>query len=79
MKTNLVHTVYKVQKYGLLSIERFKEMLRPSELQLYGAQKAKKTWYSMPLQVFTSFVFRMRIYVYATLFVVIMIFSVFLL
>ena len=67
VKTNLVHMLYKVQKYGLLPIERFKEMLRPSELQLCGAHKARKTWYSMPLQVFTSFVFRVRVYVYASL------------
>ena len=77
MKTNLVHTVYRVQKYGLLPIERFKEMLRPSELQLCGAHKAKKTWYSMLLQVFTSFVFRVRIYVNASLFVIIIFFCAF--
>ena len=67
VKTNLVHTLYRVQKYGLLPIERFKEMLRPSELRMCGAQKARKTWYSMPLQVFTSFVFRVRLYEYASL------------
>ena len=32
-----------------------------------GAQKARKTWYSMPLQVFTSFVFRVRVSEYASL------------
>ena len=32
-----------------------------------GVQKARKTWYSMPLQVFTSFVFRVRLYEYASL------------
>ena len=67
VKTNLVHTLYRVQKYGLLPIERFQEMLRPSELRMCGAQKARKTWYSMPLQVFTSFVFRVRVYEYASL------------
>ena len=67
VKTNLVHTLYRVQKYGLLPIEQFKEMLRPSELRMCGAQKARKTWYSMPLQVFTSFVFRVRLYEYASL------------
>ena len=67
VKTNLVHTLYRVQKYGLLYIERFKEMLRPLELRMCGAHKARKTWYSMPLQVFTSFVFRVRVYEYASL------------
>ena len=70
MKTNLVHTVYRVQKYGLFPIERFKEMLRPSEVRMCGAQKARKTWYSMPLQVFTSFVFRVRVYVHLSLFLI---------
>ena len=32
-----------------------------------GAHKARKTWYSMPLQVFTSFVFRVRVYEYSSL------------
>jgi len=62
VKTNLVHTLYRVQKYGLLPIERFNEMLRPSEFKRCGAQKGKKTWYSMPVEVFTSFVFRVRNY-----------------
>ena len=72
MKTNLVHTLYRVQKYGLLPIERFKKMLRPLELRMCGAQKARKTWYSMPLQVFTSFVFRVRVYEYASLSLIIL-------
>ena len=60
VKTNLVHTLYRVQKYGLLPMDRFNEMLRPSEVKRCGAQKMKKTWYSMPAEVFTSFVFRVR-------------------
>jgi hypothetical protein len=62
VKTNLVHTLYRVQKYGLLPIERFNEMLRPSELKRCWAPKTKKTWYSMPLEVFTTFLFRVRDY-----------------
>ena len=34
VKTNLVYTIYRVQKYGLISIEWFKEMLGPLELRL---------------------------------------------
>ena len=70
MKMNLVHTMYRVQKYGLFFIERFKEMLRPSELRMCGPQKARKSWYSMPLQVFTSFVFRVRVCVHPSLFLI---------
>ncbi len=62
VKTNLVHTLYRVQKYGLLPIERFNEMLRPSELKRCGAPKTRKTWYTMPLEVFTTFLFRVRIF-----------------
>jgi len=31
VKTNLVYTLYWVQKYGLLPMAKFEEMMRPSE------------------------------------------------
>lgn len=58
MKTNLVHTLHRVQKYGLLPLQKFVEMLRPSELKKCMAPSARKTWYSMPADVFTAFMFR---------------------
>jgi len=58
VKTNLVHTLYRVQKYGLQPLEKFVEMLRPSERKQCVVQPEKRFWYSMPMDVFTAFVFR---------------------
>ena len=33
VKTNLVHTLYRVQKYGVLDLEKFKELLSPEEVK----------------------------------------------
>jgi len=33
MKTNLVHTLYRVQKYGLIEIEKFHELLSEDEVK----------------------------------------------
>jgi hypothetical protein len=58
VKTNLVHTLHRVQKYGLLPLQKFVEMLRPSELKKCMVPSTRKTWYSMPADVFTAFMFR---------------------
>ena len=57
VKTNLVHTLYLVQKYGVLDLEKFKELLSPEEVKACLAN-SRKMWYSMPLEVFTSFIFK---------------------
>ena len=59
VKTNLVHTLYWVQKYGVLELEKFKELLSPEEERAYLAN-SRKSWYSMPLEVFTSFIFKVH-------------------
>ena len=57
VKTNLVHTLYRVQKYEVLDLEKFKELLSPEEVKACLAN-SRKTWYSMPLEVFTLFIFK---------------------
>ena len=59
VKTNLVHTLYRVQKYGVLELEKFKELLSPEEERACLAN-SRKSWYSMPLEVFTSFIFKVH-------------------
>ena len=59
MKTNLVHSLYRVQKYGVLELEKFKELLSPEEVKACLAN-SRKLWYSMPLEVFTSFIFKVH-------------------
>ena len=59
VKTNLVHTLYWVQKYGVLELEKFKELLSPEEERACLAN-SRKSWYSMPLEVFTTFIFKVH-------------------
>ena len=59
VKTNLVHTLYRVQKYGNLELEKFKELLSLEEERACLAN-SRKSWYSMPLEVFTSFIFKVH-------------------
>ena len=57
MKTNLVHTLYRVQKYGVMDIEKFKELLSPEDVNTC-LMVTRSKWYSMSLEVFTSFIFK---------------------
>lgn len=57
MKTNLVHTLYRVRKYGQMDIEKFNELLSSHEKKACQ-NPSRKTWYTMPLDVFTSFIFK---------------------
>ena len=57
VKTNIVHTLFRVQKYGLMTIDQFKDILSPADLNRCKKSQ-KKTWYSLPLHVFTNFTFQ---------------------
>ena len=43
-----------------MEIPRFRELLSAEEVQACN-QVSRKTWYHMPLEVFTSFIFKVRI------------------
>ena len=60
MKTNLVHILYQVQKFGVMPIEKFADLLKPGEKKRCLQNKVSKKWYSIPMEVFTSFIFRVR-------------------
>ena len=57
MKTNLVHTMYQVQKFGVMPIEKFADSLKLREKKRCLQNKVSKKWYSIPVEVFTSFIF----------------------
>ena len=57
MKTNIVHTLFRVQKYALMSIDQFSDILSQADLKRCKKSQ-KKTWYSLPLHVFTNFTFQ---------------------
>ena len=59
VKTNTVHTLFRVQKYGLMPLEQFQDILTPADIKrCKKSQNAKKTWYSLNLHVFTHFIFQ---------------------
>lgn len=60
VKTNLVHTLYRVQKYGLMQLDKFKEILSPEEMQIC-LNNTRIKWYTIPLEVFTGFIFKVCI------------------
>ena len=57
MKTNIVHTLFRVQKYDLISPNMFTNILSPVDLEKCKKSRSK-TWYSLPLHVFTNFIFQ---------------------
>jgi hypothetical protein len=61
VKTNIVHTLFRVQKYGLMSIDQFNDILSPADLKI-AKKSQKKTWYSLPLHVFTNFTFQVSVF-----------------
>lgn len=58
MKASLVHTLYIVNKYGVMPLEMFNERLSPVEILKSQMNIIKRTWYSLTQEVFTAFIFR---------------------
>ena len=57
MKTNLVHQLYQVRKFGTMPLDQFSELLTREELE--RCQNAvKRGWFSLQCDVFTSLMFR---------------------
>lgn len=59
VKTKLVHSLHQIQKYGEMPLTEFKDLL--SEADYMKCLQKPKTWYCMTIDVFTSFIFRVRI------------------
>ena len=57
VKTNIVHILLRVQNYGLMSIDQFNDILSPADFKKCRKSQ-KKTWYTLPLHVFTNFIFQ---------------------
>ena len=57
VKTNIVHTLFRIRKYGLMSIDQFRDLLSPADIDRCKKSQ-KKTWYSLSLNVFTNFIFQ---------------------
>ena len=61
MKTNIVHTLFSVQKYGQMTLDQFTDILSPADLEKCKKSRSK-TWYSLSLNVFTNFTFQVIYY-----------------
>jgi len=57
VKTNVVHILHRAKKYGMMELDKFKELLSDDEVNIYQNNNQLK-WYTMPLEVFTSFIFK---------------------
>ena len=61
VKTNLVHTLHRMQKVGLLPVASFKDMLTAEELQVAQKQadsmESKKPWYPIPRVKFLDYIY----------------------
>ena len=60
VKTNIVHTLHRMQKVGVLSPACFRDLLMPDEVQaaLKLADSAnKKPWYNIPRAKFLDYIY----------------------
>ena len=60
VKTNIVHTLHRMQKVGVLSLACFRDLLTPDEVQaaLKLADSAdKKPWYNIPRAKFLDYIY----------------------
>ncbi len=57
MKTNLVHQLYQVRKFGTMPLDHFSELLSREEMERC-INAAKRSWYSLQADVFTALMFR---------------------
>ena len=57
MKTNLVHQLYQVRKFGTMPLDQFSELLSREEMERCQTS-AKRGWYSLQSDVFTALMFR---------------------
>ena len=52
--------LYQVQKFGNMPIEKFADLLKPGEKKRCLQNRVSKKWYTIPQEVFISFIFRVR-------------------
>ena len=57
VKTNLVHQLYQVRKFGTMPLEHFSELLSAEELEKCR-NSVKRGWTNLQADVFTSLMFR---------------------
>lgn len=61
MKTNLVHKLHRIQHFGILPLAEFKAILSKEDFRsCEKAKKGAKTWYSLTINAFTCFLYRVR-------------------
>ena len=60
VKTNLVHTLHRMQKVGVLSPICFRDLLTPDEVQAalkLANSVEKKLWYNIPCAKFLDYIY----------------------
>jgi hypothetical protein len=56
MKTNLVHDLHQVRKFGLMPVEQFKGIISPSDFERVKIY-VQQSWFTLPVDVFTTPIF----------------------
>jgi hypothetical protein len=57
VKTNTVHTLFRVRKYGQMDLEKLKDVLSAADF-MRCKRGQKKTWYTMPMNISSPSSFR---------------------
>lgn len=57
MKTNLVHDLYQVRKYGMMTVEQLKGIISPAEYERAKAY-VPQSWFTLPADTLTTLIFR---------------------
>ncbi len=67
VKTNLVHKLHRVQSFGIRKLEEFKDLLTPDQYSKCLKKSGKGTWYTLTLEVFTQFLYKVGNLIHAKL------------
>ena len=59
MKTNLVHDLHQVRKFGLMQVEQMKGIISPSDFERVKTY-VRQSWFSLPADVFTTLIFQCK-------------------
>ena len=57
VKTNLVHDLHQVRKFGLMPVEQMKGIISPSDFERVKTY-VRQSWFSLPADIFTTLIFR---------------------
>ena len=64
VKTNLVHKFHRVQSFGIMKLEEFKDLLTPDQYTKCLKKGGKKTWFTFTFEFYTQFLYKVGILIH---------------